>query len=761
VISVIDWLFSLCDYFILNKILKKMAGRHYFPRLRAGDIGEDGLEVLPVFPALEPVRYKAGMDADAIVKAIRGHTRVAIDAPPCARKSVDLPSALYRGGLRTLVIHAMPLRVAACGLHAYVRSIRSELPMHVVTDYKGPREFPTSGIVFVSSSILTAYMAAWRAHGIDPKAVLFLDEVHESDAATATLRMFQTAAPGIDIYIEASATRDAGAGGYAQPTLPGTVSQYTYAYQPPREWDLSQRGTPWSLAKTTGDILVFEDDPEQARFICDKFTDAGVKAYRFTAKTDPGAYMRSMGEIHGDRRGQGICVIVVDYSFRSCVTFPTVTRYIDTGKVRYMEAEAGRFVYRTRDAYASEIHQAKCRAGRTQGVHCDYWRPDYQPEPTIVHLEGVEMDIACLLIRMLGRRPGGLLAENPYTKGMVPSYFHVVLHGEQPLRMYKSNAQWPTAHVSPPVSRPPSPIEANFPSTPTSPVGSVFTTTSDVQEESDGRVTVENFERARARRSHVREAPDKPAAIPRVDEESHVAFQAMVEGFVRDTPDLRFGTYYRSPVVGPDYVPRVYRTFGELQTAVDGMRICDFLRSLPRGERMDVCSCALTAYNSNLVTVVAAQYAMSFVAKSVVVKASVDSGILTRWVTGLRDTYVRADATAKAALDFLRECTFGMFCAMVPLLDQESEEVDRFFYELTLGARDDVEQQSYAGTIKGASGASGRYRLNITPNSVREKLALMLIGKKPGIVNVAFGDEGDTPVYTTGKQILSAVTHPG
>lgn len=446
-----------------------MAGRHFFPLLSESDIGPDADKVLPLFPDLEPIKYKAGMDAGTLVKQIAKKTRVALEAPPCSRKSVDVPAALLRGGLRKLVVHVVPSRLLAIATHNYVKTVHTDVTMRAVMDYSGPDTFPSEGLVHTSAGILAAYMVAWRAAGIKQDFVLYLDEMHESDFSTATLRTFQTAGWGIGVYIEATATRGTGAGGsFAKATLPGGVTDYRFQRQSPADWNLLERGRPWSLLKTTGDILIYEDDPAEARIICDKFSDHGVRAFRLHAKMPVNDYLRTMEQVEHPSPGEGIAVLVVDYSFRSGFTFPTVSRIIDPAEVRYLQMERGRPVYYKRNAFLAEVFQARNRGGRVEGRPCDYWVADYTPEPVRVSYEGVEVDLACMLQRMLGRKPAAVVKHSPFYEGLVPRQFNHIMCGEQPLRAYKCDSPWPGEDRAPRTPSPMSPMEPNFPDTPRS-----------------------------------------------------------------------------------------------------------------------------------------------------------------------------------------------------------------------------------------------------------------------------------------------------
>jgi hypothetical protein len=755
-----------------------MAGRHFFPNLPLTDVGSDATRVLPVFPQLEVIKYKAGMDPKLLVQQLRGKTRAALEAPPCSRKSVDVPAALLRGGLRPLVVHAVPNRLLSVATHDYVVTQHTDIQVHLVIDYGGVDSFPTEGLVHVSTGVLVAYLTAWRAHNADVGFVLFLDEMHESDFATATLRRLQTAARGVEVYIEATATRGTGAGGaFSRPDMPGSINEYSFQRRSPASWDLTERGTPWSCIKTTGDMIIFEDDADDARVICAKFQDAGVRAYRLSAKMAVDEFRRAMSQINKPSPDDGIAAMVLDYSFRSGFTFPTVTRIIDQAQVQYLQIERGISTLNKRDAYMAEIYQARNRGARLPGLVCDYWRPDYVPEPVRVDLEGTEFDLACLAHRMLGYKPGAGLQGAVFSAGKLPRAFTRVMQGDQALRAYKVDTDWPGVERVRSEPEVLSPIVVPYDSPSRSPSldgsSSVFTIDDgDWSGENGDTLTQQDQHELRARRSRVKARPDvdKALPIPRLHEDGS---RTIGENFSRLVANLSvsgrmvYGKYYYSPVLVHEG-PGIYSSFDDVVREMREMSVQVFMKARRGHVRREICMHALAAYNEATLIATAANHVMDFAAKSDMVCQNAEPGALRAWAMMVRGEYHHAESVARQAMAILLACEEFQYLEMFEMGERESRAARAFLDGLSASLRSSQDAQMYCQGMDTVRQLSGGYKLEVQPNSWRERVALKVLGDRAGIIQLAIAGEGKDPawidsgqesqqVFTTASQLTQAV----
>lgn len=756
-----------------------MAGRHYFPYIPVEDVGPDAEKIVPVFPQLDLIKYKKGMDVVNLVAMFRGKTRVALEAPPCSRKSVDVPAALLRGGLRPLVVHAVPSRLLAAATHDYVVTVHKDVMVSFVEDYVSYDSFPMEGLVHVSTGVLVAYMAAWRARGVDMHFVLFLDEMHESDFATATLRETQVAAPGVDIYVEATATRGTGVGGaFVRSDLPSSVTDYHFQSQSAVNWDMMERGKPWSCIKTTGDMLVFEDDPQEAIEICRKFTEAGVRAYRLHARMAVADYRRAMHQVAFPGLGEGIAAMVVDYSFRSGFTYPTVTRIIDPAEVRYMQIDHGLEVYRKRKAYAAEVYQTRHRGARMPGMDCHYWRPDYLPDCVRVDLEGVEFDLACVAFRMLGLRPNGRLKNGRFSTGKLPRSFTRVMAGDRPLCVYKVDEDWPGASKAPPSPGSVSPCEVQF--SPVEEKGEHAASIYTLDEESSidgiddvGGITEEVFKNAKARASAVRERPklNKPLPIPRLGEAAAGEIGSNFSRIVGSDPvqqRMEFGRYYYSHALSAVSL-RSFSSFGDVLADIGSTPSEAYVRTKIGSVKKEVCALALIAYNDAVVVATAAAHVMRSVADSQVVQSHAQPEELRQWAMFVRAEYHRTETIAKQAMDLLTPCREYALLEMSGQDEYEAKVASEFLDRLSVSLHssegiDNYRKGYYPNT---AIDPSGAYQIQIQPNGWRERLALVCLGNSPGVIQMAIAGETnrvgliDTgqenqPVFTTASQLALA-----
>nr|BED98314.1 MAG: hypothetical protein [Aspergillus flavus vivivirus 1] len=743
-----------------------MAGRHYFPVLAKEDIGPEPEEVLPALSELPLVRYKAGMEAATLVKQFAGKSRVALEAPPCSRKSVDVPAAILRGGLRPMVVHCVPSRLLAVATHDYVSTIHKDVKTRLVEDYHGFDSFPEDGLVYTSTSIMCAYMVAWRARGIEKDFVLFLDEMHESDFCTFALRKFQTLAPGVSVYVEATATRGAGLGGFAKSDLPAPVQTYNYTRRRAMDWDLYQRGTPWSLAKVTGDFLIFEDDPSEAKIICSKFREAGVSAYRLTAKTSVEDFRRVMREMAVPVDQRVILAVVVDYSFRSGFTFPTVSRIIDSAQVRFMQMQGGRISYHMRDLYAAEYHQSRNRGGRVAGQPCDYWVPNIAQDTITVSLEGAEADLACLLFRMLGRAPNRELQGMLFQKGKVPDQLHRIMGGEQPVRAYQLSCDWPGEDRTPRTPPMQSPLQPDFPETPASAAGdraSVFTVEDDLSSLT-GNISAEQYEKAKARRSQVRARPppepelDRAPPIPRLRLDTADKFNEAFATLTAGAGGMEYGTYYYASGLNVSQC-RFYRSFDEVLEDMGDTAPNIFLRSARDGALHDICALVLAQYNESVAVATAANHVMGYAARSYAIRNASTPELLASWANDVQRDFRRADRTARVAFDILKVCDAYKF-KVTGAERSEAVMVERFLGNLSVIMQDQAQEREYHETLPAIDyNPSGRYKLSIQPNGWRTKLAIACLGDQFGEVDLAAVPDdsgGGDRVFTTASQLARA-----
>lgn len=743
-----------------------MAARHYIPAVNAQDFGPERRLPVPAFPEM-PVRgFRTGGSVEEVLECLANEPRVKLDAAFSAGKSTRTPAALRAAGYK-LVVHAVPSRLLAVSLNEYLSHSTEPGVADTVclTDYEAGR-FPTSGVVRISTSVLWRYMVDWyREPAKAPGFVLLLDEAHESDAATSVLRQLKTAAPGVDKYVEATATHGAGAGvGFRRSERPAKATQATYAPESVTDWDVMSMGKPWSVAEFPGDTVVFCDDPDHSEHLRIVFEDAGCVSRVFTALSSVKDFKQVMGDMATRPKGCGSFVLILDYSFRSGFTFPSVRRIIDTALVARMvvEQRAPRVVYRP--AYEFEVAQAEARGARVAGMNCEYFRPKYEPKKVRVEVEGTEADLVPLMLRALGYAPPKSYRDTPFYEGEVPGRLGLKLGMRTPLRMYSDRVEWPkpasvvddrSGYVVPEL-----PMEVSTSlgvsgraarsgfdtGSPVSPV-SLADFGVDSGDPGDGsggggRVVVS---------THL-----GPSDRDTLDAFSELQKQHDMRGY-----KFKFGDYVY--VAGCDD-PNVGK--GAFSDGFDGLmgfwkkeNGSVYVQAMDPVFKRQVLALALDAYNTSLSAAYAARHVMTKAADNGGgLLVQMGRGVVDSWSTALRDEFLKSMARARTAGEMLSSLAPEEMERLEPLVGLETRAVTGYTIRLLRGVEVGMvggvgDRQGYMQRMNGrrdgyeepwgSSGMllepgggsygdiSGRYRVVTGPdNDLRAKLAGLVLGDR-------------------------------
>lgn len=360
----------------------------------------------PVFRKGKTFEFRRGENMREFASSLLTVTESYVDAATAAGKSVRLPSAITMVSKKR-VFHVTPGNLLALDLSAYVKKCANEdLSNYPTMEYVDESmEMPETGLVFISAVTLISWLLRAGVTRSLAGSILFLDEAHESDAYTYTLRTLGRNF-GASHVILASATL--GATGFQKQESPGHVQQIPYSSEmTPETWDLSDPKLPWRLSRLQGNLLVFTDSVTQARTIADKYRRVGLQVFRLTANMHRAEFERAMVATR-DLDGP-IIALIADYSFRSGFTFD-VSTIVDVGRVLYTCDDNGSIRRRSRRLFEFERVQTAGRGGRLTGAETKYYYPDLEYDSVIVELEGVEAEAAALLYRAFGYAPSGILS---------------------------------------------------------------------------------------------------------------------------------------------------------------------------------------------------------------------------------------------------------------------------------------------------------------------------------------------------------------
>lgn len=756
--------------------------------MKVSDIGADERNVIPRFADPTVVEFSAGKGLDEFVKCIVANKSTKIVAAAGAGKSVRMPTELYKS-LGGVLVHCVPSRLLAVSLHDYVLSLNHPgVPIHLCLEVMD--EYPTSGIVYTYSAAFMGQVCRWNSADLNPGVFLYMDECHESDAGTAVIRRLRHALPGVHKYAESSATPGTGdvSSTFAQARLPSSVSEIKCSMTPPYEWRMTDNRVPWSLKKLSADILVFSDDDEEASIIMSKFIQSGLKASRLTGHTTPDEYRRVVASM--DSSGQDVVsVLVLDYTFRSGFSFPTVDRIIDMSKVKFLVKEGGKTVAKYRNPYNAEVYQTKNRGGRVKNRNCDYFRMQFEPENVQVYLEGAEAMLACLWYRMLGYAPEPILSDTPGFSGTVPKNLLLAMAGKHVLTCYEFNTIWPGKPVlkveavdAPPINLESPLVQGDSPvfedkvgglsgvsklnhdilkspvvdvSTYSGIVGgrppSVFSLKEDAEE--DGILSEERFINAH-RNSRAGLVPERSGVppLPKVDG----TFAAMKNiSALKDSVkvpklSLAVGEYYRLHGFEGETATGYFREgiLGVVNSA-HKQPLGRFVLSLPPDMALEARQRAVMDCNRATVKYRAVVSVLAGVEKQKDKFAILDADALHQWYEMVRDILVGTDSVIRQSFKVLETCGIGEVSSVRPSLFAQDEKgyVEAVLnilracvapsmtsIESAVGVNDSVDPNCMGELLEHAENykhLGGRVNMRISGRSLRERFANMVLGGKP------------------------------
>lgn len=415
-----------------------MALRHPFPQFEV-DPHKHLLEPERTPPRMQPpveVEFRAGASLADVVAKILEHRSVVVNAAVGSGKSVRLPTELARatGGL---VIHTVPSPLLARSLYDYVSTL-GNVPVALVDSVE--QQMPDEGVVFTSCACLVARLIG-KSEAVPKPFTLFMDEWHESDGCTYSLRAVALCKPYIERLVLASAT--ANPDGFRRREVAGSVRVQTYdARDTPDKWRVADSASPWGADNIMSHALLFvERDSDAIRLAAD-YRDYGFTCYRITSRTLPKEFSFIMAQMKDP--SQGLIILLADYSFRSGYTMP-IGLMIDGGQVAFVKVEEGQAHRHYRSTFLGEQEQAIGRVGRVVGSQGVAYVPAGDRAFQMCELEGVEADAAALLMRYLGHKPSSGLQMSPYARGDVPKDLVSALNSGVPLRLlpHMQLAEWP------------------------------------------------------------------------------------------------------------------------------------------------------------------------------------------------------------------------------------------------------------------------------------------------------------------------------
>jgi len=765
-------------YLTFGSQIITMASRHPIPLMRVSDIGSDDRVIIPRFPDPAVVEFSAGKGLEEFVRQISANKSTRIVAAAGAGKSVRMPTELYRS-MGGVLVHCVPSLLLAVSLHDYVKSLNQpDVPINLCSEVVD--EYPTSGLVFTSSATFLGQVCRWRSLGSDPSVMLYMDECHESDCSTAVIRRLRHAMPGVSRYAESSATHGTGdmSSSFAQARLPSVVNEVKCSMPPPNEWRMTDGRVPWSLKKLGADIIVFSDDDDEAAMIMAKFVQSGLRAFRLTGHTSIDEFRRVMSSLNTS--GQDVVtVLVVDYTFRSGFSFPTIDRVIDMSSVRFFVNEGGKTVPKYRLPYNAEVYQTKNRGGRVKGRNCDYFRMQFEPENIQVYLEGAEAMMACMWYRMLGYNPESLLDGTPTYSGKVPRNMLLAMAGRHVMTCYAFDSEWPgkrversvSPEVAPmvlasPVVQDVSPISVDgmrledYLKSPVVDVAtysgfvgnrppSVFSLGEDAEE--DGVLSEERFLNAHRKSIKLQVPVDRNKDVPPLPDIDTTfstvrGINALRNSMQVKKTELLIGKYYRlhgfDGTIITEYFPD--GIYGVI-SAAHHRPVGKFVVSLAPAAALEAKQRAVIDVNRATVKYRAVVSVMERVQKQSGNFGVLDADALRQWFEMSRDLLLGADATIRDCFKVLERTGIGEVTEVRPGLfaDDEKQYVGAVLNILRtcvsttssslngeLGSVDSGCMGEVLSHAENYTYLGGRVNMRISGKSLREKFANLVLGGK-------------------------------
>lgn len=720
------------------------------PKFEEEDLGLDERKVIPRFPDPHVVRFRAGEDMNALAKTIVKSKQIMIDAAPGAGKSIDMPVGLVNNGI-SLLVHVVPATQLAATTHDRVAEMYPDAHAVRFATYDRKVEFPHSGLVIVSANVLVCYMGYWRGRGDDSYHMcLYLDEVHSSDAGTAVLRELKTAAPGVDQFMQATATW--GNGGPANPfralVTKGELRQFTYTQADPNKWDMNATGVPWSMKSLKGDFLIFVDNDDHAAVIKHKFEMQGVECFRFDSRTDGDKFLQHKKQIEARRAlGGVVSAFLVDSTYGDGQNFPSVTRGIDLGKVRVLvPGPGGMPKVEYRDMYMAEYVQRASRFARIAGQGGDYWRPNFEPKCATVLLTTYEADAACIFYRMLGFQPPSHLEGAATFEGKVPRHIMSIMTGFEPIRRYygcpEKMVDWPGNPVVIPelVIEPPVSI-ASSESAPSRPQSYV----SDGSVSSAVEPVAGNFADTRDLSDYLQSVPGEDC-VPKprgfrgsvINGDVLPEFDKLALKYTKTATLPKCGEYCYVPgaeMVGkiPGWFPKDY---GELWSVIEGISPGEYARTLG-AERPYVVKLLLDTYNGALALRKAAVVVMDGAEKHMT-PDQIDCESVMQWLTAVRTAWTRAGVRLLSSYEYLLACATARNMRHVAEMDDlESEMAKKLMAMLEPVLGHGPERPGdYSRALQESANVpwpspSGNYQVSWAPKGVMERVAMKMLGGPP------------------------------
>lgn len=411
-----------------------MALRYKIPAGFGAAFPQTELRVPPALREPVVVEFRRGANLKEVAADISQYVSVKVDAAVGAGKSTQLPSEL---ALRreALVFHVVPNPILAYELHKYVvkRANDAGQGMELMLYDSIEQRLPKIGVVFVGCAQFVAYLIKKRSLSEHKSCVVFLDEAHESDAYTHVVRNLSLAL-GAGVLVQASATFS-GASSRPRESV-GEVVLSTYAAEDVIEgWSPTHANKPWGYAKIKNNVIIYTDSRSQCKVLDLEYSTYGFSVYRLEADMKVSDYEEAM-KVFRDPRGPSV-LLMADYSFRSGFTF-NVGTILDSGRVSYYDPTPGVLAKRSRSIYRFEAEQTAGRGGRLAGLVSKYYRPEGELEAIMCDLEGVEMEAAAYLYRVLGYRPVRELSGTVMGEYDLPASicFETAMNGLYPLSYY-------------------------------------------------------------------------------------------------------------------------------------------------------------------------------------------------------------------------------------------------------------------------------------------------------------------------------------
>lgn len=346
-----------------------------------------------------------------VIRAVRTHRRVVIQAPPGAGKSTRVPSGLLDAGVTDKdIVLLEPRRVAA---RSVAKRIAFERGSKIGDEVGWRVRWDTVGSRATRLWVATEGVVTQRALSdpfLEDIGLLILDEFHERSVDTDLAIAF--AAQLLDLrddfsVVVMSATLDAPAiaSFLDAPVVAASGRSFdvatTWLSQEPSDLVSAVRGAVLDAVRSEddGDILVFLPG---LREIDDCYAAcAGIDIDRHRLHSQlPDAEQDAALSGHGPRK-----VIFATNIAESSLTLPRVTTVIDSGLVRQSRADVGTGFDRL-ETVASSLASATQRAGRAGRVRpgkavrlwtraSEYLRPEFDA-PTIrrVDLTGPALAVA-------------------------------------------------------------------------------------------------------------------------------------------------------------------------------------------------------------------------------------------------------------------------------------------------------------------------------------------------------------------------------